>query len=149
MNNPAKITTAKKLTIGKLAELSGVGIDTVRFYERRGLLPTPERTASGYRVYTPDTSERIRFIRRAKDLGFSLQEIIKLLTLHDEGGAKADVRQLTRDKLAEIEQKIDDLTKIKEVLEDLSGRCKGTGDVEGCPIIESLLNESNPECDSK
>lgn len=131
----------KHLTIGKLARLANVGIDTVRFYERRGLLPEPARTAAGYRLYNSETSERIRFIRRAKDLGFSLEEIIKLLQLHDEGGAKADVRQLTHDKLQQIETKIADLERIQTVLQELSGRCNGSGDVNGCPIIDALISQ--------
>ena len=131
-------TSTPRLTIGKLADLADVGIDTVRFYERRGLLPEPERTASGYRMYPEDTAERIRFIRRAKDLGFSLEEILKLLELHDNGGAKSEVRELTSDKLEQIEAKIADLVRIRDVLQELSGRCSGSGDVEGCPIIEAL-----------
>ena len=79
---------SKKLTIGRLAREAGVGIDTVRFYERRGLLPAPERTAAGYRLYDTDAAARILFIRRAKRLGFTLDEIMTLLRLQDEGGKK-------------------------------------------------------------
>ena len=79
------------LTIGRLAKQAAVGIDTVRFYERRGLLPEPPRTAAGYRLYTNDTIARIRFIRRAKLLGFNLDEIGNLLNLHDRGGQKSAV----------------------------------------------------------
>ena len=83
----------EKLTIGRVASQAGVGIDTVRFYERRGLLPEPERTASGYRIYTVETIDRLNFIRRAKDLGFSLEEISTLLDLQESGGSKAEVRE--------------------------------------------------------
>ena len=126
------------LTIGRLAKQAAVGIDTVRFYERRGLLPEPPRTAAGYRLYTNDTIARIRFIRRAKLLGFNLDEIRNLLNLHDRGGQKSAVKQLTQRKLDQIDAKIADLSKIRDVLRELASECSGTGDVNGCPIIETL-----------
>ncbi len=126
------------LTIGRLAKQAAVGIDTVRFYERRGLLPEPPRTAAGYRLYTNDTIARIRFIRRAKLLGFNLDEIGNLLNLHDRGGQKSAVKQLTQRKLDQIDAKIADLSKIRDVLRELASECSGTGDVNGCPIIETL-----------
>ena len=126
------------LTIGRLAKKAAVGIDTVRFYERRGLLPEPPRTAAGYRLYTNDTIARIRFIRRAKLLGFNLDEIGNLLNLHDRGGQKSAVKQLTQRKLDQIDAKIADLSKIRDVLRELASECSGTGDVNGCPIIETL-----------
>ena len=126
------------LTIGRLAKQAAVGIDTVRFYERRGRLPEPPRTAAGYRLYTNDTIARIRFIRRAKLLGFNLDEIGNLLNLHDRGGEKSAVKQLTQRKLDQIDAKIADLSKIRDVLRELASECSGTGDVNGCPIIETL-----------
>ena len=126
------------LTIGRLAKQAAVGIDTFRFYERRGLLPEPPRTAAGYRLYTNDTIARIRFIRRAKLLGFNLDEIGNLLNLHDRGGQKSAVKQLTQRKLDQIDAKIADLSKIRDVLRELASECSGTGDVNGCPIIETL-----------
>lgn len=130
----------KKLTIGRLSALAEVGVDTVRFYERRGLLPEPQRTASGYRTYDAATVDRLLFIRRAKNLGFSLDEIETLLTLQDKGGSKSVVKQLTRNKLDEIDQKIGDLTKMRKVLGELSNQCSGDGAVDGCPIIEALTD---------
>ena len=128
----------KPLTIGRLAKQATVGIDTVRFYERRGLLPEPSRTTAGYRLYSDDTVARIRFIRRAKLLGFNLDEIGNLLDLHDRGGQKSAVKQLTQRKLDQIDAKIADLSKIRDVLRELESECSGTGDVNGCPIIETL-----------
>ena len=128
----------KSLTIGRLAQQADVGIDTVRFYERRGLLPEPARTASGYRLYTPETIDRLNFIRRAKDLGFTLEEIISLLGLQDSRGSKAAVKELTRRKLAQINNKMQDLGRMRDVLTALEHDCIGTGDVRTCPIIEAL-----------
>ncbi len=130
--------TGARFTIGRLAKQAGVGIDTVRFYERRGLLPEPERTASGYRVYGEDIAARILFIRRAKRLGFTLDEIATLLRLQDRGGKKAEVRALTNNKLQEINAKISDLQRIRTVLQELSESCSGKGNVDGCPIIEAI-----------
>ncbi len=135
------IETVTSLTIGKLAQQAGVGIDTVRFYERRRLLPEPARTASGYRLYAPESVARIRFIRRAKDLGFSLDEIDTLLGLHDVGGTKAEVKALTERKLEQIDAKIDHLQRIRTVLKGLSDQCSGEGDISACPIIESLTHD--------
>lgn len=129
---------ARKLTIGALAKRADVGIDTVRFYERRGLLPKPERTNSGYRLYDHGTVARIDFIRRAKRLGFTLDEIQTLLRLQDQGGRKADVRNLTQQKLFEIDSRIRDLEQIRAVLRKLARTCSGQGNVDSCPIIEAI-----------
>ncbi|MGI9289852.1 MAG: MerR family transcriptional regulator [Gammaproteobacteria bacterium] len=125
-------------TIGRLAEHAGVGIDTIRFYERKGLLPQPQRTASGYRLYDKSSINRIRFVRRAKDLGFSLDEIQNLLKLQDNSGPKAEVKAITRRKLAQIEEKISDLNRMRSVLQALDSECSGKGSVSGCPIIEAM-----------
>ena len=135
LNNPAR------LTIGRLSQQAGVGIDTVRFYERRGLLPSPARSPSGYRLYSEDTIARIRFIRRAKGLGFTLDEVENLLRLQDQGGRKSAVRELTERKLIQINAKIDDLQRMRDVLQKLAGECSGKGNVDSCPIIEALSNE--------
>ena len=125
-------------TIGRLADAAGVGIDTVRFYERRGLLPTPKRTASGYRLYDADSISRIRFVRRAKGLGFTLDEIQNLLKLQDNAGPKAEVKAITKLKLEQIAAKISDLTRMRSALESLSAECSGKGSISGCPIIEAM-----------
>ena len=138
------MTTANSnsFTIGRLAKQAEVGIDTVRFYERRGLLPEPSRSASGYRLYQHDSVDRIRFIRRAKQLGFSLDEIELLLRLQDEGGDKADVRELTEHKITQIDDNIRDLQRIRGVLNDLSAQCSGQGNIDSCPIIEAMGDDN-------
>lgn len=132
---------AKPLTIGRIAAQAGVGIDTIRFYERRGLLPEPSRTESGYRLYPPATISRLHFIRRAKALGFSLDEIATLLALQDAGGPKSEVKAITRRKLDQVEAKIADLERMRDVLRELDRDCTGAGDVDGCPIIEALSDD--------
>jgi len=136
------MVNSAKLTIGRIARLAEVGVDTIRFYERRGLLPEPVRTAAGYRLYSTDTVNRLHFIRRAKALGFSLEEITTLLDLQDNGGPKAKVKAITQRKLEGINAKIDDLERMRDVLNDLNKQCSGKGDVCGCPIIDVL---SDPE----
>ena len=127
------------LTIGKLANAAGVGIDTVRFYERAGLLNRPQRTASGYRLYAGSDVARLRFIRRAKALGFSLEEIGELLRLNDGGGRRAAVRALAGQRLAEIEQRLGELSRMRDTLRHLIHRCRGDGPLASCPIIDAVL----------
>jgi len=136
-----------RLSIGRLAKSSGVGVETIRFYEREGLLEAPARTASGYRQYTPDAIARLGFIRRAKQLGFSLGEIRELLSLASADGDRAQVKALTEHKLVEIEQRIEELRRMRAALAELNHQCSGHGPVEGCPIIESL-DEENPEVEA-
>ena len=138
-------TKPTNLTIGRLAKQAGVGIDTIRFYERRGLLPSPARSASGYRLYRDDTTTRIRFIRRAKKLGFTLDEIENLLRLQDQGGTKSAVRNLTETKLAQINSKIDDLIRMRTVLTELFGKCSGSGKVDSCPIIDAIAGNDGAD----
>ena len=143
------MTTEKQtsLTIGRAAKQADVTIDTIRFYERRDLLPKPQRTANGYRLYPPETVSRLHFIRRAKGLGFTLDEIRALLKLQDVGGAKADVKALTEHKLEQIEIKITDLQLMRDALRKLNAQCSGTGSVSSCPIIETLSINSSPDSD--
>lgn len=126
------------LSIGRLARASGVGVETIRFYEREGLLAAPPRTPAGYRQYDPDTVERLDFIRRAKRLGFSLEEIRQLLALAEAHGDRARVKALAEHKLAEIERRIEELRRMRTALAELTRQCSGHGAVEGCPIIEAL-----------
>jgi Hg(II)-responsive transcriptional regulator len=135
------------LTIGRAAKQADVTIDTIRFYERRDLLPKPQRTANGYRLYPPETISRLHFIRKAKGLGFTLDEIRALLKLQDVGGAKADVKALTEHKLEQINIKITDLQLMREALRKLNTQCSGTGTVSSCPIIETLSQTSSPNSD--
>lgn len=132
------------LTIGKLAKHSGVGIDTVRFYEREGLLPKAARTHSGYRLYTFNDVDRLRFIRRAKALGFSLEEIAELLSLNAAKGSRASVKKLAQQRLAGLDRKLAELTAIRDALAVLVKRCSGVGPLQGCPIIEDVLAQPPP-----
>lgn len=127
------------ISIGKLAKSAQVGVDTVRFYEKSGLLPPPPRRASGYRQYRPSDLRRLVFIRRAKELGFSLEEIAELLALKSPKGAGVGkVRELARSKLAVVERKIEDLERLRRVLQGLVQRCPGNGSVDHCPILKAL-----------
>lgn len=131
----------QSLTIGKLASAAEVPIDTVRFYERAGLLKKPIRTASGYRVYQPADAERLRFIRRAKALGFTLDEIGELLVLNDGEGRRPAVRAIAAKRLDEIEQKLAELKRMRETLRGLLHECHGDGSIKGCPIIDAVVGK--------
>jgi Zn(II)-responsive transcriptional regulator len=134
------------MTIGRLAKRAGVSIDTVRFYERRRLLSKPARTESNYRVYAEDEVARLRFIKKAKDLGFSLSEIRELLSLRcDPSALRADVKNQIEVKIDDIKQKIDDLSRILTALEHLSATCDGRGPVSDCPILRAL-DDNDGEC---
>lgn len=132
-------TRAVELTIGKVAHRAGLPIDTVRYYEREGLIEKPARSAAGYRRYRPDVVERLRFIRQAKELGFSLAEIKELLSLRMRPDTTcADIRKRAREKIAAVDRKIEDLQRIRQALERLAAACKGTGPTSECPILEAL-----------
>ncbi len=133
------------MTIGKLAKQASVGIDTVRFYEREGLLPQAQRTDSGYRLYSPDDVDRLRFIRRAKHLGFSLDEIAELLELNVPKGSRASVKRVAKQRLDALDQKIREMTAIREALAVLVQQCSGKGSLKGCPIIEGVLAQGTSE----
>jgi MerR family mercuric resistance operon transcriptional regulator len=129
----------KGLTIGKIAKSAGVGIETVRFYEKQGLIDPPPRTESNYRIYPEDDIARLHFVKRAKSLGFALSEIKELLSLrHDPAATKADIKQRTEAKIEDIRQKIQDLTRMLKALETLSETCNGHGPVSECPIMDAL-----------
>jgi MerR family transcriptional regulator, copper efflux regulator len=127
------------LTSGQLAKESAVGVETLRFYEREGLLARPARTASGYRQYPAEAVERVRFIRRAQLLGFQLKDIKELLALRDDPEAgSGEVRAKAVAKLADIEQKIADLEAMRAELTRLVAACHGTGPAAHCPIISAI-----------
>jgi MerR family copper efflux transcriptional regulator len=130
------------LTIGAVAKRVGVAIDTIRYYEREGLLPEPQRRASGYRSYGEGTVAQLRFIRRAKDLGFTLEEIRELLALSTdrERGVKT-VKQRAEARLGEVEQRIRELQRMKRGLKQLIDACPGHGPLEHCPILRALGGE--------
>lgn len=127
------------LTIGKVANLTDVGVETIRFYEREGLLASPPRTESGYRSFPKDTVARIRFIKRAKDLGFSLKEIRDLLSLRAKpSGNCAKVQHHAMEKIEDINRRISSLKAMRRALEDLVAECSGTGPQTNCPILNAL-----------
>ena len=127
------------LTIGKVAREAGVGVETVRFYEREKLIEEPPRKPSGYRQYPPATVRRIRFIRRAKALGFTLREIRELLSLRaDPDSTCQDVRRRAEAKIADIQDKLRALRRMKKALADLTAACAGRGPVMECPILAAL-----------
>ena len=138
-------TRAAGLMIGKVAQSAGLAIDTVRYYEREGLLEKPARTASGYRQYTPEAVARLRFIRQAKDLGFSLSEIKELLALRvTPGKSCADVRAHAEHKVADVDRRIASLKRMRGALVKLASACSGSGPVSQCPILEALGKEESP-----
>lgn len=131
------------LTIGQLAEQAGVGVETIRFYEREGLIAEPARDPSSrYRQYAPRAVRRVRFIRHAKQLGFTLGEIRELLELRvDPDSTCADVRNRARSKVADIAKRIERLERMKAALERLAEKCRGKGPSTECPILEELDRE--------
>jgi MerR family mercuric resistance operon transcriptional regulator len=133
----------KSLTIGRLAKEVGVNLETVRFYERQGLLPKPPRSASGYRLFPTDAARRLRFIRRAQELGFSLKEIRELLSLRVSRTTKSrDIRARTEAKIADVDAKIRSLESMKRTLRKLTNVCDGCAPLSDCPILESLDRET-------
>ena len=129
-------------SIGKLAESAGVAIDTVRYYERNGLLNPAGRLASGYRRYGEAELKRLRFIRRAKALGFSLEDIRALLELSAERNV-AKVKRAAQLKLADIEARIAELERVRSGLRTLIAACPGHGRAEACPILNALNEEES------
>ena len=127
------------MKIGALAKQANVNIDTVRYYERQGLLPAPQRLMSGYRQYETGDVARLRFVRRAKALGFTLIEIRELLTLssHREDDM-AGMKAAAIEKLADVEDKLTELPRIRDGLKALVASCPGHGTLEQCPILNAL-----------
>lgn len=132
------------LPIGKLSKQSGVNLETIRYYEKIGVMPAPARTAAGYRMYGPDHLKRLNFVRRGRQLGFSLDEIRGLLRLVDgHAHTCAEVKALTLDHLAEIRRKIADLKRLKRVMEEMAAQCSG-GRTPECPIVDALFDMRRP-----
>lgn len=130
------------MKIGELANRTGVGIDTVRYYERQGLLPPPPRQPSGYRRYEPNDVARLRFVRRAKALGFTLGEIRELLALSDHReDDMADLKAAAAVKLADIDHKLAELTQVRAGLQALIVACPGHGALKHCPILNALAED--------
>lgn len=132
----------KLLSRSQLAQKVNVNIETLRYYERRGLIPEPQRKDSGYRQYSPDYVVRLHFIQKAKALGFTLQEIKELLSLRVDPQTSCDeVKERAEAKLSEIEQKITALKKMKNALHKLAASCHSGGPAGECPILEALESE--------
>ena len=134
----------KTLTIGQVAKAAHVGLETIRFYEREGLIESPPRRPSGYRAYPPETVTRVRFIRTAKDLGFSLKEIGELLSLRvDPVGSCAEIRTVAEGKITDIDQRIRTLQRMRRTLRQLVAACEARQPTSECPILESLGKETH------
>ena len=131
------------MRIGKLSRESGAPIDTIRYYERLGLLPPPVRLASGYRDYDDDDVHRLSFIRRAKALGFSLTEIKELLDISSARNADmAPLRERTKATLRSVERRIAELERMRAGLRALVDSCPGHGDLTHCPILSALKEDA-------
>src|SRR2546427_13259869 len=127
------------MTIGQVADAADVNIQTIRYYERRGLFPTPRRTAAGYRQYADDAVARLRFIKHAQELGFSLQEIQELLGLRVRHSAACDVvERKTRQKIEFVQQRIRDLQRMRRTLKRLAAACTARRRTHDCPTLEVL-----------
>ena len=127
------------MTIGQVAKQAAIGVETVRFYEREGLLVQPSRRPSGYRQYEQEAVSRLRFIKQAQRLGFSLREIKELLALKlDPTATRKQVKDQAIAKIADIDQRIAELKRIKKALVPLIEACDGKGKLEGCPILEAI-----------
>jgi MerR family mercuric resistance operon transcriptional regulator len=127
---------------GELAQQTGCNIETVRFYEKRGLLPAPPRTAGGQRDYDREHLKRLTFIRRSRELGFTLGEVRSLLGLVDGGNwTCAEIRTITLEHLADIRRKIADLEKLRQILEDMIEECEGDA-LPKCPVVDALSTMS-------
>lgn len=134
------------LTIGQVATAANVNIQTIRYYERRGILLASQRTASGYRQYARDAVSRIRFIKHAQELGFSLTEIQELLGLRVRHGAACDaVAEKTRGKIEVVHQRIRDLQRMKRTLERLAAACAARRPTDECPILAAMEDHGDAD----
>ena len=131
-----------KFSIAQAARRAGVGVETVRFYEKEGLLESPARNASGYRQFTAADVRRLSFVRRAKELGFTLREIKELLSLTEDRAATAgEVKALAAVKLTQLRAQIRDLRRIERALGQLTNECSGAGPTSACPILNAMTLE--------
>ena len=134
------------ISIGQVARQAGVGVETIRFYEREGLLEEPERGVSGYRQYTEQVVNRIHFIKRAQRLGFSLKEITDLLLLRvDAETSCEEVKQRTEAKIAEVERKVVELQRMRQALLQVASLCTGQGPTSRCPMLDALDQQDSQD----
>lgn len=131
--------TSRPLTISRIASMAGTGVETIRYYQRIGLIEEPAKPASGYRVYNESVLARLKFIQRAKELGFTLAEIQELLSL--DSSACAQTQELAQRKQEIIQRKITDLQAMASVLDELLKACRANPAHAGCPIIEILSHD--------
>ena len=138
MNNSGK----SSFTIGNLAEACGCKVETVRYYEKTGLMPDPPRTEGGHRIYSLPMLKRLVFIRRSRELGFTIEQISELLRFVDEPNHTcAEVRAMAMLQARSAREKIDDLKRLQKALNEMAARCKGGRyKVEDCPIIDALFD---------
>ncbi len=137
----------REFTIGELSRLSQVNIETIRYYEKIGIMPNPPRNSSGYRIYSTPHLERLSFVRRSRELGFSQPEVRKLLALVDEHKYTCgEVREMTTKHLLTVRNKIKDLRKLEKALANMVSECDG-GDIPDCPIVDVL--SALPDADKK
>lgn len=130
----------EKITIGVLAKKSGLSIVSLRYYEKIGLITKATRSSSGYRLYPESLIPRINFIKKAKSLGFSLEEVSQLLKLHESEESSMPVRNKVQDKLKDVQGKISDLKILEKTLKKLLSTCDGRGSMAECPIIEHIYS---------
>ena len=128
---------------GELAKRTGCHLETIRYYENAGLMPEPARTDAGHRIYDRDEERRLKFILRARELGFTIEELRQMLSLADgEGGSCRNIHAMTKSHIAGIRQKISDLQKLDATLSEISKRC-ARGDAPECPIIDALYERAS------
>lgn len=140
----------KPLTIGRVAKQADIHIETIRYYERRGLLPDPPRTEAGYRQYDAESITRLRFIKEAQALGFTLEEIQGLLALRvDKETSCEDVRRQAEHKVADIEAKINTLQAMHDALQEMITACAQGGPSGECPLLETLERHAQERTDSQ
>ena len=136
----ANITASRALSIGGMSGKTGVNIETIRYYERIGIMPRPMRTEGGHRAYDADQLKRLAFIKRSRELGLSLGEVRALLDLVDTGTYTcAEVHEMTMKHLASIRKKLNDLRRLERVLKGMAAECS-RGDVPDCPVIDALFD---------
>ncbi|RJP21194.1 MAG: MerR family transcriptional regulator [Deltaproteobacteria bacterium] len=134
------------LKIGEVAKGAGVNLQTIHYYERRGLLSKPPRTESNYRAYPEDAVLRVRFVKRSQELGFTLKEIKELLSLRAAPRTRCeDVRERAQTKVQDIDNKVRTLQAMRRALTKLIGECSGKGPVTKCPILEALDSEDEEQ----
>ncbi len=127
------------LNIGQIAKQTGVTVETIRFYEKQGLIAAPQRSEAGYRQYPSETVKRVRFIQHAKEVGFTLKDIGELLALRREPGSSCtDIKLCATQKIEDVDKKIQELKRIREALARMVMKCSGRGPLSTCAILEEL-----------